>query len=269
MIKRAIKLFKWNLLTYHKQYSGFLGLTFIALMVGFFFLTYSFSKYEEREWAERLLMRNCITVAWFVAAFVAVIAPTLTFCNMKTKESRMTFLSLPASNVEKFLVRYVGGTVIYYVGALIVFILASTLFWGFTYLIGSNLHVNPAIVLMRLPFHTEVNELTPIQGVEVTVMLYLIALLIHASLLFFGTLFRKMPWLFSPIAVLLLVLFVSYHVAMTVETHLSFYDELMLTDWFLGVVDVALLLALVIVYWLTYRLFCRMQLVSRRRFFNI
>jgi len=269
MIQRATKLFKWNLLTYRKQYLGFLGLTFLALMVGYFFLTYGFSKYEDREWAESLLMSNCTAVAWFVAAFVAILAPTLTFCNMNTKESRMTFLSLPASNIEKFLVRYVGGTLIYYVGALIVFILASTLFWGFTYLIGSNLHVNPAIVLMRLPFYTEMGELTPIQGVEATVMVYLIALLIHASLLFFGTLFRKMSWIFSPAAVLLLVLFVSYHVATAVETHLSLYEDLMLTDWFLGAVDVVLLLAVALVYWLAYRLFCRIQLVPRYRFFNI
>gem|GEM_PF-2804799 len=265
-MKRTAQLFKWDLFTYRKRYFTFVGSMFVALLAFCLIQLHSIIRYNS-DLAFLSITNSCMAAAASIGVIVLMAAPMMTFSNMKKKEASMAFLSLPASNLEKFLVRYVGGSLIYYTGYLAAVVLAIVVFAVITLLLGYGVPFNP--LRMTPQFVTEVDQFTPVQGVEVTILLYLLAILGHAVLLLLGTLFRKARFFFAPLTALFIFYIVGYNIVVIGEKHYETMDRLLRTDWFFAAADLAMIPLIILTYWLAYRLFCRMQIVPRNKFFNI
>lgn len=109
---RFVKLLKWEMMTERKDYMRFaIG---IALTLTFLFCATIISRYfdDVNGYTEDLIImfkKSTVMIlsnfAWAVYLFVIFLGASFVFKNVATKQQRIAFFSLPASNLEKFLVR--------------------------------------------------------------------------------------------------------------------------------------------------------------------
>ena len=162
-------------------------------------------------------------------------------------ETRLTFLTLPASNGEKFLYRALFVTVFYFVISTVLFVMADVaqyvchliLKWGMPYL---QFATSPTLVTSHLPmvFTESFYSMLPLT-------MGLSLLLIHATAVLAGFLNK---WAFA--VILLIVLRRSFFALDWMEKA---------TEGEALLVNIALICLIVFCWWLAYRLFCRRQIV--------
>ncbi len=162
-------------------------------------------------------------------------------------ETRLVFLTLPASNGEKFLYRALFVTVFYFVILVVLFVMADVaqyichlmLEWRMPYF---QFTTSPTLVISHLPmvFTQSFYAMLPL-----TMVLSL--LLIHATAVLAGFLNK---WVFA--VILLIVLRRSFFALDWMEKATG--GEALL-------VNMVLICLIVFCWWLAYRLFCRRQLV--------
>ncbi len=162
-------------------------------------------------------------------------------------ETRLTFLTLPASNGEKFLYRALFVTVFYFVISAVLFVMADVaqyvcrlmLEWGMPYLQFST---SPTLVTSHLPmvFTESFYGMLPLT-------MGLSLLLIHATAVLAGFLNK---WAFA--VILLIVLRRSFFALNWMEKATG--GEVLLAN-------MVLICLIVFCWWLAYRLFCRRQIV--------
>ena len=162
-------------------------------------------------------------------------------------EERLTFLTLPASNGEKFLYRALFVTVFYFIISAVLFVMADVaqyvcrlmLEWGMPYLQFST---SPTLVTSHLPmvFTQSFYAMLPLT-------MGLSLLLIHATAVLAGFLNK---WMF---AVIILIVFRDSIFALDWMEKATGGEDL----W----VNMVLFCLIVFCWWLAYRLFCRRQIV--------
>ena len=162
-------------------------------------------------------------------------------------ETRLAFLTLPASNGEKFLYRALFVTVFYFVMSAVLFVMADVaqyvcrlmLEWGMPYLQFST---SPTLVTSHLPmvFTQSFYAMLPLT-------MGLSLLLIHATAVLAGFLNK---WMF---AVIILIVFRNSIFALDWMEKATGGEAL----W----VNMVLFCLIVFCWWLAYRLFCRRQIV--------
>lgn len=162
-------------------------------------------------------------------------------------ETRLAFLTLPASNGEKFLYRALFVTVFYFIISAVLFVMADVaqyvcrlmLEWGMPYLQFST---SPTLVTSHLPmvFTQSFYAMLPLT-------MGLSLLLIHATAVLAGFLNK---WMF---AVIILIVFRDSIFALDWMEKATGGEDL----W----VNMVLICLIVFCWWLAYRLFCRRQIV--------
>lgn len=162
-------------------------------------------------------------------------------------ETRLAFLTLPASNGEKFLYRALFVTVFYFIISAVLFVMADVaqyvchlmLEWRMPYLQFST---SPTLVTSLLPmvFTQSFYAMLPLT-------MGLSLLLIHATAVLAGFLNK---WMF---AVIILIVFRNSIFALDWMEKATGGEDL----W----VNMVLFCLIVFCWWLAYRLFCRRQIV--------
>ncbi len=214
-----------------------------------------------------------VTMAYVIFAFCMVLSGSMMLNNMKSKQARISFLVLPASNLEKFLSRWVMTTV----GALVVFIaalvVADAMRAAFDLVVGVNPYSSVALrFFCNGLFDGSVLEVVGdmfSSGRGDWVFYGLSAFVVSHSVFMLGSaLFRRHAILFTIVAMMVFSFALGINdflsllygsVARTVFGYGSFADSL-------GVRIAVNLLITVACYWGAYRLFCRSQVVSHKWF---
>lgn len=214
-----------------------------------------------------------VAMTYVIFAFCMMLSGSMMFNNMKSKQARISFLVLPASNLEKFLSRWVMTTV----GALVVFmaalVVADAMRAAFDLVVG----VNPysSVTLRFLCYGWLDGSAFELIGDMFSsgrgdLVLYgLSAFVVSHSVFMLGSaLFRRHAILLTIVAMMVFSFalgindFMSllFHtVARNMLSYGSFADSL-------GVRIAVNLLITVACYWGAYRLFCRSQVVSHKWF---
>lgn len=66
----------------------------------------------------------------FAAGLMSIIGASMIFSNLQTKQARINFFMLPATNLEKYLVRFLYATVGVLAGIILTFLATDMLLWG-------------------------------------------------------------------------------------------------------------------------------------------
>lgn len=174
----------------------------------FFILTYIYMSSQvtidrTSPWAEEDL-KECLsgcneTSSWLFILFMALYAGTI-FKNMKTKQQRITFLTLPASRLEKYLCRLTDVTV----GGALCFAVAMA---------AADV-TQMALNMIRTPdcFGSVTAHYT---GIHATDTVTLFVLWLHSSYVLGGALFRR------------------HHILLTTVTHFAVTLVLMIASPFI------------------------------------
>lgn len=182
------------------------------------------------------------------------------FYHLKKKPWCSAYLMWPASNLEKYLVSLVLNVVMAAIGTIICVIIADALrvlvdalsgrivVWAIPMIFDlKTFNLNPLIAFG--PFLSEI-------------------LLIHAAYILGGTLFRKQQFVLTTIAIVIIgyIMVFTWHSPVIDNANLFDLDEKgksVPNAWFY-VVSIGGYLLTALCYWLSYKIFCRMQVINNK-----
>ena len=181
------------------------------------------------------------------------------FRDVQQKQKLTAYLMLPASNLEKFVSRWIYMLVFSIVGGVLTFLMADALHAAWLLLTGRPVYWATAALVKFYDLEFDMNH-----GLWVflcyTLTYYALWLLIHAFYLFGGVFFRRYHFVAtSALGILLCSVWFS------LKNLLGFEVYWALETVTAGALDILLLLGGIVLFtWLSYRLFCRYQVVTRK-----
>lgn len=207
--------------------------------------------------------------ALFVFLIICSIGGCWIFSNMKTKEQRITFKMLPATDLEKFVVRALYATVVWWLMAFVAFCLAD-LFRMLVSLIAGVSITGSAVPLFfsMISANTDVNINTLNSGdVAFAAAIYTMAnawaFWAHSLYILGGTLFRRRQFVLTTLAHSIIGLVFTPMLIHFVDSS----DSLALRDSLVAIVWTAAAVFAVwglLDWWLSYRIFRRMQVINNK-----
>ena len=282
---RFVKLLKWEMMTGRKDYMRFaIG---VALTLTFLFCATIISRYfdDVNGYPEDMMImfkKGTVMIlsnfAWTVYLFAIFLGASFVFKNVATKQQRIAFFSLPASNLEKFLIRLLHVMIGYPLCFLVALAFADImqLFLSFILLKGPDYSVVVKSVTAQFtPIYKDINGeiikgwlLFPNGFTLVGIMESLSYLTFfafnYAFWIFCGTLFRRNAWLLT----LALQVVIGFVVIMIIRVFCSpsvgnsLNESSALALAYLCIAIAWVVIALM--YWGSYRLFSRMQVINNK-----
>ena len=276
-IKRFGMILRWNLLTNWRHYLN----TTIGMAIGLSMVTLtnigSGTRLEEigADWglSDTDVMVHTLGNFFPFMAFIFCFAITAyIFANMGTKLQRETFMLLPGSNAEKYLSRLLFATV----GAAAQFGIAVVVADAVQALAGLFLHpdFHPSLTLATIKSIEQKPLIGIVLGSDVICQVLLSQVSTAAVVLFSssfavlgGTIFRKQPAVVTGSIWLALIIGTAYTLVHLGEAGLL--DRIPTigvneVNWILVSVSAILTIIAAINYWLSYRIFCRMQVICNK-----
>ena len=261
---RFMNLLKYEIFTESKGFArGAIGLT---IGLAFFFMT---KLYFKRGLLQEIPIYSILAdVALFVGFVLMMVAGCSIFKNLLSKQNRITFLSLPASNLEKYISRFIWVNVGYAIMFVIAVIFADLLLALFSLMLGLGVHGSVTVTLFAELFESKTVLYSRILNPGYfSVMVCTIMLFMQSSWTLLGTLFRKNAWLWT----LCIQVFLGTSWAMAISSSDSFLSQLWLSfhstlghDLFFWIHVILGLAASALMYWGSYRIFCRMQVINNK-----
>ena len=182
------------------------------------------------------------------------------FYHLKKKSWCSAYLMWPASNLEKYLVSLVLNVVMAAIGTIICVIIADAL----RVLVDA---LSGRIVVWAIPmiFDLKTFNLNPLIACGPFLSEIL---LIHAAYILGGTLFRKQQFVLTTIAIVIIgyIMVFTWHSPVIDNANLFDLDEKgksVPNAWFY-VVSIGGYLLTALCYWLSYKIFCRMQVINNK-----
>ena len=214
-------------------------------------------------------LHNFTSFALFVFLIICFIGGCWIFSNMKTKEQRITFKMLPATDLEKFVVRALYATVVWWLMAFVAFCLAD-LFRMLVSLVAGVSITGSAVPLFfsMISANIDVNINTLNSGdVAFAAAIYTMAnawaFWAHSLYILGGTLFRRRQFVLTTLAHSIIGLVFTPMLIHFVDSP----DSLALRDSLVAIVWTAAAVFAVwglLDWWLSYRIFRRMQVINNK-----
>ncbi len=246
--------------------------TLVMLMAGIFFTRVMNNNYKwwlESGWSMDAILRTYghqveqVGVFGFVFfCFAMLFGACYIFKHMKDTKSRSAYLMWPVSNLEKFGVTLVLNILWMAVIAIAAFVVADVLRVLVDLLTGR-------VIIWAIPDYFKIFVLPIVQSTKapwsVILWVYLLFFYVHSLYVVGGSLFRKNHFLMTSISILILsygfgilvnLLFESLNIknGLNVDNHQSI----------MHFINIVILCLTVFHYWLSYRLFTRMQVINNK-----
>ena len=261
-IERFFNTLKLDIATNWRRFSfAFFGA--LACLFCMFVLTLSDYKDYLDPSIHNEALNGMATCSYVCLMFYSILCGGLMFNNMKTKQRRISFLMLPASNLEKFLSRWLMSTV----GAFLVFLVALLVADIGRAVIGIIMGLNPHgsvfLSFFGIGFEGIPKVLSYIGDMFVSgrgdYFFYILSCFVVAQAVFVlgGALFRRHAVLLT-----ILTMIVLSSVLGPFGFFALFFD---LVDGGQAVIGIVLnLLVIAACYYGAYRLFCRSEVISHK-----
>lgn len=263
---RLLMVMRWDMFTNLKSYLNMmLGMTF-ALLPFFIMQLYQLSKQYQ-------LFPDTIDLSyWGMSQYVLMIfsiamymMATQIFMVMKTTGQREQFLMLPASNLEKYISRFLFSTLGAAVAMITAIVVSDLVQLIFSFLLLPGHHQSVCLSTMALLWKiwtTFIESIDSTGALLLSLLIVTCGVLVHSFFILCGTLFRKHTIVVSGILFIVmtyLVIYVIESVPGTITTCLMHGDN----SWIFCLLIAELLLA-GFQYWLSYKVFTRMQVICNR-----
>lgn len=269
-ISRFLLTVKWDLISNWKDSLKIMLTMTFAQLIMFAMMLLSRRKVEITEWLVDNTMGQMGTSSLFIFGVFMIVGASRIFSNMKTKQQRTAFLMLPASNAEKFVMRWLWATVgqvVLYVVALLAADLLQALF-GMLIGVGVFGSVTAEVVRLTgeifnggiLEFYDAMQSET---GMAITLSIFagILMIFIHTFYVFGGTFFRRNPWLLTTCAgFILLFLVITVDPSKELINNGSEGNFIPLLNVWSGILAVLTVTG----YWFSYLLFKRMQVINNK-----
>ena len=263
---RLLMVMRWDVFTNLKTYLNMtLGMTF-ALLPFLIMQLYQLSKQDQ-------LSPDAIDLSYwgmsqyilFISSIAMYMMATQIFMVMKTNGQREQFLMLPASNLEKYISRFLFSTLGAAIAMLTAIVVSDLVQLIFSFLLLPGHHQSVCLSTVALLWKIWNVFIENIDSTSVLLLSLLVVtsgVLVHSFFILCGTLFRKHTIVVTTIlfiAMTYLVIYVIESVPGTITTCLNHGDSsrlftLIIAELLLGGFQ----------YWLSYKVFTRMQVICNK-----
>lgn len=263
---RLLMVMRWDMFTNLKSYLNMmLGMTF-ALLPFFIMQLYQLSKqyqlFPDTIDLSYLGMSQYVLMIFSIAMYMMA---TQIFMVMKTTGQREQFLMLPASNLEKYISRFLFSTLGAAVAMITAIVVSDLVQLIFSFVLLPGHHQSVCLSIMALLWKiwtTFIESIDSAGALMLSLLIMTCGVLVHSFFILCGTLFRKHTIVVSGIlfiVMIYLVIYVIESVPGTITTCLMHGDN----SWIFCLLIAELLLA-GFQYWLSYKVFTRMQVICNR-----
>lgn len=263
---RLLMVMRWDMFTNLKSYLNMmLGMTF-ALLPFFIMQLYQLSKqyqlFPDTIDLSYLGMSQYVLMIFSIAMYMMA---TQIFMVMKTTGQREQFLMLPASNLEKYISRFLFSTLGAAVAMITAIVVSDLVQLIFSFVLLPGHHQSVCLSIMALLWKiwtTFIESIDSAGALMLSLLIMTCGVLVHSFFILCGTLFRKHTIVVSGILFIVmtyLVIYVIESVPDTITTCLMHGDN----SWIFCLLIAELLLA-GFQYWLSYKVFTRMQVICNR-----
>ena len=248
------KLAKWSLTNDRSYYVRSFMQVLVVLTLIFMAFSTNFFKFTINGTSNPYLPCSTVTVLLFFIHLI--IGPSLMFQSMKDKHDRQTLLMLPASNFEKFLMRY--STWILLIPLYLLAFFAADLVQYLMNVVGGNEQVMFVTTKMIEKFGDMGQKVTA-NPRSIMLFIYVLLFWLHSLYAVGATFFRshKYSAIFTTVAI---IVFGMLFVWLDKNSH----DDASHTFKYMAVIFG---IWTIVNFWLSYRLFCRTQVIGK--FVNI
>ena len=265
---RLLMVMRWDVFTNYKTYlNTVLGMIF-ALLPVYILQLYQLSKQYQHlpPDAIKLGYLGISQYTLLIFSIAMYMMSTQIFMVMKTNGQREQFLMLPASNLEKYISRFLFstlGAVAAMITAIVVADLAQLIF-SFLLLPGhyQSVCLYTAALLWKI-WTVFIENIDSTSSLMLSLFVVACVVGVHSFFILCGTLFRKHTVVVSGIlfiAMTYLVIYVIESVSGSMTTWLMHGDSLLLDSLLIA----AELLLAGFQYWLSYKVFTRMQVICNK-----
>lgn len=263
---RLLMVMRWDVFTNLKSYLNMmLGMTF-ALLPFFIMQLYQLSKqYQLFPDTIDLSYLGMSQYVLMISSIAMYMMATQIFMVMKTTGQREQFLMLPASNLEKYISRFLFSTLGAAVAMITAIVVSDLVQLIFSFLLLPGHHQSVCLSTMALLWKiwtTFIESIDSTGALLLSLLIVTCGVLVHSFFILCGTLFRKHTIVVSGILFIVmtyLVIYVIESVPGTITTCLMHGDN----SWIFCLLIAELLLA-GFQYWLSYKVFTRMQVICNK-----
>lgn len=265
--KRFTNLLMWSAQVYKKSYLTLLA----SLFFGFFIInivpvlaTIS----DGTPWNVSTLM-NIAGTCTMVLFIYWTIAGSWFLAHMQNKQQRLMYMLLPATKMEKFLARYLYITVVWVIGGIVALALADLArilisgIVGITFLSYDGTDLCPSIfphVFRELSSGVGINGT---EDLSATLLATAVALYGHSIYLLGGVFFSRRQFVMTAAVQLLASMLIGTVINIFVMTTDFSFNIDNPERLFYGITAV-IAVFIAVNYWLSYRLFCRIQVINNK-----
>lgn len=261
---RLLMVMRWDMFTNLKSYLNMmLGMTF-ALLPFFIMQLYQLSKqyqlFPDTIDLSYLGMSQYVLMIFSIAMYMMA---TQIFMVMKTTGQREQFLMLPASNLEKYISRFLFSTLGAAVAMITAIVVSDLVQLIFSFVLLPGHHQSVCLSTMALLWKiwtTFIESIDSTGALLLSLLIVTCGVLVHSFFILCGTLFRKHTIVVSGILFIVmtyLVIYVIESVPDTITTCLMHGDN----SWLFSIAE---LLLAGFQYWLSYKVFTRMQVICNK-----
>ena len=263
-IKRFGRMARWSL-TNDKGYylRQFLQLLALGTLAFVFFGTNEFNPTSSDGYALSGNYEVCCVIVIMTLFGSVIIGPSMMFYSMNGKHDRQALMMLPASNFEKYLMRY-ANWIIQLPVIMAAFLCADLV----QYVVASSLGMKDVAFVMEYVNNVRHDIFPPLAENRLLVMLFISLLSMHSFYALGATFFRnrKYAWVLTTLAVIALSI-VQAKVLPSLNYSLMYGDPSKISNTFVVLTDVFYGAWTVLNFWLSYKLFCRTQV--KGKFVNV
>lgn len=205
-----------------------------------------------------------------ISAIYVVLSGAMIISDLKTKQQRIDELALPATNLEKFVARVIGSTLLAVIILVVAFFVADLLQMLINMLLHKGTFASTTVMIKDAITKIRILDIKPSAEetfMSVSMSNILSFLAPNACYILGGMLFRKTAWLKTSLALVLLAiivfsLFVGYaYLVYKYTDYVVYIPEWIQSKWFSTTLSIV---QIVVCYYLAYRIYCRLQAINTR-----
>ena len=205
-----------------------------------------------------------------ISLIIVVLSGSMIISDLKTKQQRIDELALPATNLEKFVARAIGSTLLAVVILVVAFFVADLLQMLINMLLhkGTFASITVAVkdTIMKLE-ELDTLDVKKERSMLVSISMVMTLFATNSYYILGGMLFRKSAWLKASLAFVLLTiivfsLFVGYaYLIYQYTDYVVYIPEWAKSNWVSITFSIA---QIAVCYYLAYRIYCRLQAINTR-----
>ncbi len=266
-INRFGSVLKWNALMTKKEIlTNTASMTFAFVVLA---VVQVMSSRNESDMVVADNFNSFTSFALFVFLIICSIGGCWIFNNMKTKEQRITFKMLPATDLEKFVARALYATIVWWLMGFIAFCLADLFRMLVSLIAGIDIVKSAIPDFLNMLFGGNDHNISIFGETDMTYVLPLTfaanawAFWVHSLYILGGALFRRRQFVLTTLAHCIIGLAFTPIIVDFVDSLDKATAEQMFCTvmWTAGSVFTLLFL---LNWWLSYKIFRRMQVINNK-----